>query len=90
MFDNFPIVKGMASLRCMSGFIEISAAMLMLYFGRVETAVKINSILAIIGPIVLITVTTLGLIGVASKVSMNNFLIIICGIIFIFYGLKGL
>lgn len=63
------ILLGMAALRFLSASIEFTAAMLMLYFGRVETAFKINAVLAMVGPIVLISVTTLGLVGLAGKVS---------------------
>lgn len=82
------IVYGMAAVRLISAAIEFTAAMLMLKFGRVETAFKINSVLAIVGPTVLFTVTSLGLIGLAGKVSLNGIVIIIIGVALIFIGLS--
>lgn len=84
------IVLGMAALRFLSASIEFTAAMLMLYFGRVETAFKINAVLAMIGPTVLICVTTLGLVGLAGKVSPVGMLSIVTGVGFIFLGLRHL
>ncbi|SMB92655.1 Protein of unknown function [Desulfonispora thiosulfatigenes DSM 11270] len=84
------IVLGMALLRLLSGLIEISAASLMLYFNRIETAFKINAILAIIGPLVLITVTSLGLVGLAGKVSIKQLVMIFSGVSMIFIALNKL
>lgn len=84
------IVLGMAGVRFLSAAIEFSAAFLMLLFGRVETAFKINSLLAIVGPTVLLTVTSLGLIGLAGKSSPLGMVIIVCGIILIFVGINEL
>ncbi|NLW23762.1 MAG: YqhV family protein [Clostridia bacterium] len=82
------IVLGMGLLRIISGLIELSAAFLMLYFNRVETAFKINACLALIGPLILISVTSLGLIGLADKVSLRQIIVILCGVALIFIGLN--
>ncbi|MBO8128844.1 MAG: YqhV family protein [Peptococcaceae bacterium] len=84
------IVLSMASLRFLSASIEFTAAMLMLYFGRVETAFKINALLALTGPTILITVTTLGLVGLAGKTSPLGMLCILVGVGLIFLGLRSL
>lgn len=88
MLIHDKIVLGMAGLRFLSASIEFTAAMLMLMYGRVETAFKINALLAIVGPSVLLTVTTLGLIGLAGKVAPSGMLIIILGVILIFIGIN--
>lgn len=84
------IVAGMAGVRILSATIEFTAAMLMLKFGKVETAFKINAVLALIGPTVLLTVTSLGLIGLAGKVSVSGMAIIILGVALIFIGINRL
>ena len=48
-FVTDKIVFAMAMLRCVSASIELTAAFLMLKFGRVETALKINAVLALVG-----------------------------------------
>lgn len=82
------IVFAMAMLRCLSASIEMTAAMLMLKYGRVETALKINAVLALVGPSVMIIVTTLGLAGLAGKVSFSKLGIIFSGVALIFYGIS--
>ena len=80
----------MAGVRILSATIEFTAAMLMLKFGRVETAFKINSLLALVGPTVLLTVTALGLVGLAGKISVSGMFTIILGVVLIFAGINKL
>lgn len=88
VFDK--IVLSMALVRFLSAGIEFTAAMLMLYFNRVEMAFKINAVLALVGPTVLITVTTLGLVGLAGKISVPGMASILIGVCFIFLGINKL
>lgn len=60
------IVSGMALLRLLSATIEITAALLMVRSGRIADAVRINGLLGLIGPLVLASVTALGLVGLAG------------------------
>ncbi|WP_038089551.1 YqhV family protein [Tumebacillus flagellatus] len=83
------IVNGMAGLRFVSGLIEVSAALLMLYFGTVQKAVMINAGLALVGPTVLILVTTLGLIGMADKLEFWRMLVVMGGVGLILWGVRG-
>ncbi len=84
------IVLGMAAVRFLSSSIEFTAAVLMLKFATVETAFKINALLALIGPAAMITVTTLGLVGLAGKVSHAGMLSIFLGVVLIFAGMHKL
>ncbi|MCG8400150.1 MAG: YqhV family protein [Firmicutes bacterium] len=88
IFDK--IVLSMALVRFLSAGIEFTAAMLMLYFNRVEVAFKINAVLALVGPTVFITVTALGLVGLAGKVSVAGMASILIGVCFIFLGVNKL
>ena len=60
------VVSGMALLRLLSATIEITAALLMVRSGRVADAMRINGILGLIGPLVLASVTVLGVVGLAG------------------------
>ncbi|HEY8498701.1 MAG TPA: DUF2619 domain-containing protein [Limnochordales bacterium] len=60
------VVSGMAVLRLLSASIEIAAAVLMVRSGRVADAVRINGVLGLVGPVVLASVTALGLVGLAG------------------------
>jgi hypothetical protein len=83
------VVWGMAGLRFLSGTIEVLAAFLMLYFGTVERAVMVNAVLSLVGPTVLILVTTLGLIGLAEKLELWRMVIVMAGVGLILWGVRG-
>ncbi|MEW6624033.1 MAG: YqhV family protein [Bacillota bacterium] len=83
-------VAGMALIRIVSCLIEFSAAMLMLKFNRVDSALKINAVLAFVGPVILMSVMALGLFGMAGKIPTSKMVIIVLGVVLIFYGVtKG-
>lgn len=85
MINKF--VMSMASLRLLSGSIEIIAAVLMLRVMQVDKALLINSGLAFVGPMVLLTTTTIGLVGMADKLSFGKMLWIFIGVSCIFIGI---
>jgi len=78
----------MAAVRLISGMIEFSAALLMLKLNRVEDAIKVNALLAFIGPVILLTVTGIGLAGLAGKTDPRKMVIIATGVILIFVGVN--
>lgn len=82
-------IVAMALLRVLSGTIEILAAFLIVKVNEVEKALIINSSLAIVGPIILILTTSIGVISIANNISYSNILWIFIGIICILYGIKG-
>lgn len=74
------VVGGMALFRMISAAIEVTAALLMLKFGRVETAFQINALLGLVGPVILIAVSALGLVGLSGKVPVTKFALLIAGV----------
>ncbi|WP_062104487.1 YqhV family protein [Bacillus niameyensis] len=82
-------IIAMALLRILSGSIDIIAAFLMLRFNDIEKALILNSSLALVGPIVFMLATTVGLIGIADKISLAKFIWIFIGFGFIVYGVKS-
>jgi Protein of unknown function (DUF2619) len=82
-------VLGMAFLRLMSGSIEIFAAILMLKFNSVEKALMVNTSLALVGPIILILTTTIGLMGIVGNISVMKMVWIFLGVGFILIGVKS-
>jgi hypothetical protein len=81
------IVMSMASLRFMSGSLEIIAALLMIRFNQIEKALLVNSGLALVGPLVLLTTTTIGLVGIAEKLSYGKMVWVLVGVGCIFIGI---
>ncbi|MCM3765519.1 YqhV family protein [Neobacillus niacini] len=83
------VVLGMALLRILSGSIEIFAAFLMLKFNSVEKALIVNSSLALVGPIILILTTTIGVLGlVGGNISVVKILWIFLGVSCILIGVR--
>ncbi len=82
-------VLGMAVLRLLSGSIEILAAMLMIKFNQIEKALVINSSLALVGPMILIATTTIGLVGITDKISFTKIIWILLGVACILIGVKS-
>ena len=87
LFDK--AILDMSILRLLSGTIEIIVALVILKLNHVEKALMINSMLAIVGPIILILTTSIGLIGLADKISLTKIFWIVIGICFILYGVNS-
>lgn len=79
----------MALLRIVSGSIEIMVAILFLKYNNLEKALMLNSSLALVGPIILITTTTIGLFGIAEKITFTRLLWVFGGVACILFGLKS-
>lgn len=81
------IVLSMASLRLMSGSLEIIAALIMLRLNQVDKALVVNSSLALVGPLVLIATTTIGLVGLSDKLSPSKFVWVAAGVVCLMIGI---
>lgn len=82
-------ILGMVILRLLSGCMEITAAMLILKLNNLEQALKINALLASLGPLIFIGVMYLGLTGLARELSFNRAIFIYAGVALIFWGLRS-
>lgn len=86
MHTELRIVLTMALLRLLAGTMEITGALLMLKWGKVQTALKINATLGLIGPIILTLVGMIGLIGLRHELSWTRLAIVGLGVLLIFLG----
>jgi Protein of unknown function (DUF2619) len=86
MFEK--TIVGMALLRFLSGTMEIVVAFLILKINQVDKALVLNSSLSIIGPIIFLSTTAIGLYSIANEVSFTKLIWILLGIIFIIYGVS--
>lgn len=91
MFDiTEKVVLGMAGIRFLSSLLEMTGAFLMLYFGTASRALQVNGFLALVGPFVLVTVTMLGLSGLAGEVNhWSKIVWVLMGVACILYGTRG-
>lgn len=83
------ILNNMALIRVISGVIEIGAALLFLKVGRVDTALRLNAILGLIGPLIFLAVSVLGIAALAVKLSWIKVVLISAGIILVLIGTKS-
>lgn len=67
----------------------MGAAYLMYYFKNINTAVKINAFLGLIGPLILILVSFFGLFELSSKLNIKNLIFITIGVILILIGTRN-
>lgn len=79
----------MIALRLISGSIEITAAMLMVKYNDLEKAFYINTLLALVGPVILIVTTGIGLSGLSDKISLKKGILLFSGIVLIIMSLKS-
>lgn len=70
----------MAVLRMLSGSLELTAAIVMIRLNSVEKALVVNSMLALVGPLILISTTAIGLVGLSDKLSPGKFLWVMAGV----------
>lgn len=88
MLPQQRIIFGMAFMRFFSASIEIIAAIIMLRLTAIQQALRVNATLGFVGPIVMISVTALGLVGLAGNLSYGKLFFIVVGICFMLYGLR--
>lgn len=84
-----PYVQSMAITRVLSSIIEMSAALLMIHYNQVESSIRINAFLGLIGPLILLTSMAIGLAGMAGKISLSRVLLIVIGVFLILRGTRG-
>ncbi len=82
-------ILGMAFLRFFSGSLEILVALLFIKYNDIEKALVMNSSLALVGPLILLLTTTIGLVGMAEKISLSKILWVFGGVACIIYGVKS-
>ena len=79
-------VLTMAGLRVLSSLIELSAAIIMLLTNDIRKAVVVNSILAIVGPLIFIITMTIGIYQIAGQLAYAKLILIFAGVVLILAG----
>jgi hypothetical protein len=82
-------LNSMATIRVISGLLEIVVAFIFLKGGRVENALRMNAFLGLIGPLVFLLVSVLGVVAIAVKLSWYKMTMICLGIIMVMIGTKS-
>lgn len=82
-------LNNMALIRVISGLLEIVVAIIFLKVGRVDSALRMNAFLGLVGPIVFILVSALGIVTIAVRLSWMKIALISLGIILVLIGTKS-
>ena len=81
------LVSFMALVRIVGAVIEIAGALLMLALGGVRTALTINAVLGVLGPLVLLGVAALGVVPLAGQLPWSKVLLLLAGTLVFLLGL---
>lgn len=79
-------LRGMVGIRLLSATLELSGALLMWRLNRLDAAVRVNSVLGLVGPIVLTLTMLLGMAGLATRLPIGKLLWIGAGVMLILIG----
>ncbi|MGR6898174.1 YqhV family protein [Rummeliibacillus sp. TYF-LIM-RU47] len=79
----------MVVMRLISGSLEITAALFMFRFNNLEKAFYINTMLALVGPTVLIITTAVAMFGLADKISMTRMICLFAGVTLILISMNA-
>ncbi|HAN87584.1 MAG: DUF2619 domain-containing protein [Bacillota bacterium] len=69
----------MAAIRAAAGLIEVIGAIIILRLGTVPKALQVNAFLAAAGPIFMLAVTGVGLLGLAGRIPPVKVVLIAVG-----------
>lgn len=88
MSNAVRLVAGMALLRLISGSLELLAAVLMIRYRSIEAALRINGLLGLVGPSILILVSMLGIAGLAGRLAPFKLALIAFGVLCVLIGTR--
>lgn len=83
------LARGMVVLRALSAAVEVTAVLVMLRLSRIESLLRLNSVLGLIGPLIFLAVSALGLAGMVGRVGPGRFLLIAAGILLVILGTRS-
>jgi hypothetical protein len=83
------VLNNMAVIRVISGLLEIATAIVFIKVGRVDAALRLNAFLGLIGPIIFILVSALGIAAIAVKLSWLKIGMLSLGLILVIIGTKS-
>ena len=78
----------MVLLRIFSGSVDIAAAGLMYKFNDIEKALTVNTMLALVGPTVMIITTSIGIAGLGDRISLGKIILLMTGIALILISMR--
>lgn len=81
-----PVLIAMAIIRLISSLLELTAAFLFLKFNDIKMALRINAFLGLLGPLIFLGVSFLGIFNLVDKLPFKKLVLIFIGVILIVIG----
>ncbi len=88
MVSESRALLGMVLIRMLSACIEFSAALLMLSLANLRTAVRINAVLGLVGPTILLAATLVGLAGLSASSHNPRWTLVLLGVGLVWLGTR--
>ena len=88
MMGESRALLGMVLIRTLSACIEFSAAVLMLSLANLRTAVRINAVLGLVGPAILLAATLVGIAGLSAQTTSPRWILVLIGVGLVFLGTR--
>lgn len=82
------LIQGMVLLRGISACVEVTAVLLMLRMTRIESLVRLNAALGLVGPGIFLAVSVLGLAGMAGRLQPGRFFLVALGVLLVLWGTR--
>lgn len=82
------LIWGIRIVRALSAVIEVSAVLILLRMQDVRPMLRLNSALGLVGPLIFITVSALGLAEGLGKIDPHKLLLILLGVILVILGTR--
>lgn len=82
------LLWGMRLARALSACIEVTAAVLLLRMTDARLMLRVNGLLGLVGPLIFITVSALGLAASLGKVQPGKLLLVFVGVALVLWGTR--
>lgn len=80
---------GIRIARALSATIEVTAVLLLLRMQDVKEMIRLNSVLGLVGPVIFIVVSALGLATMAGKIAPGKLLLVLAGVVLVLLGTRS-
>lgn len=86
MDDKF--LLGIRVMRALSATIEVTAALLLFQMTDIKSMIRLNSFLGLVGPLIFIGVSALGIVGSLDEIRWPKLLLVLAGVSLVVVGTK--
>lgn len=80
---------GIRLMRLLSACAEVTVAILLLRITDVRVMIRLNGLLGLVGPLIFITVSSLGLAASLGKVQTGKLGLILLGVVLVLWGTRS-